>query len=217
MKTFLRIFFNPIEDRERFLNKKAEEGYELVSSGSVFHKFNKTDKNKKYMVHYIGYMNNKERMEYEDFIKNMNMRILYSPLNLGKKSYGNVKYRPYNPIKSSLATNPGMINREIMIVENSNGKKIEMYTDSNSKIRDLSRRKKPYTYLFLASVIIIFIGVLEKLDFNIRLFNQTFLSFRPFDNIINVWITLGILILIYSIAKLIQLNNMIKFIDSNII
>lgn len=104
-----------------------------------------------------------------------------------------------------------------MIVENSNGKKIEMYTDSNSKIRDLSRRKKPYTYLFLASVIIIFIGVLEKLDFNIRLFNQTFLSFRPFDNIINVWITLGILILIYSIAKLIQLNNMIKFIDSNII
>ncbi|MDD7382889.1 MAG: hypothetical protein PUG22_00720 [Peptoniphilaceae bacterium] len=104
-----------------------------------------------------------------------------------------------------------------MIVENNNGKKIEMCTDYNSKISDLTRRKKLYTYLFLASIIIIFIGVLEKLGFNIRMFNQTFLSFRPFDNIINIWIAMGILILIYSVAKLIQLNNMIKFIDSNII
>ncbi|MDO5048126.1 MAG: DUF2812 domain-containing protein [Anaerococcus sp.] len=217
MRTFFKVFLNPIEGRERFLNEKAEEGYELVSSGGVFHKFKRTDKRKDYSVQYIGYMNNKERTEYKDFIENMDMKVIYSPLNIGKKTYGNVKYRPFNAIKSSLSTSHGMINREIMIVENNTNKKIDIYSDYNSKIRDLARRKKPYFYLLSISVLIIFIGLLEKLGFNLSLFRQTVLSFRPVDNIINVWVALGILIFIYSSLNLIRLNNIIKIINSDLV
>lgn len=217
MKTFFKIFLNPIEGRESFLNKKAKEGYELVSSGSILHKFKKTKQSKKYMVQYIGYMSNKQRKEYKDFIENMNMKVLYSPLNMGKKAYGNVKYRPFNPVKSSVSTTHGMINREIMIVENNSGRKIEIYSDYNSKIRDLNRRKKPYSYLLLMSALIIFTGLLEKAGVNVKLFNQTLFSFRPLENIISGWILLGVLLLLFSSINIMRLNNIIKKTDSNTI
>ena len=69
-------------------------------------------------------MNNRQGEEYEDFIENMHMKDLYSPLNIGGKAYGNLKYKPFNPIKNSVASTHGMINREIMIVENNSYRKI---------------------------------------------------------------------------------------------
>ncbi|WP_297282280.1 DUF2812 domain-containing protein [uncultured Anaerococcus sp.] len=124
MKTFFKIFLNPIEGRESFLNKKVKEGYELVSSGVSYTNLKKSNKSKKYMVQYIRYMNNRQREEYEDFIENMHMKDLYSPLNIGRKTYGNLKYKPFNPIKNSVASTHGMINRDIMIVENNSYRKI---------------------------------------------------------------------------------------------
>ena len=39
----IRIFLNPIEGREKYLNRIASEGYRLVRSGSVLHEFEKTN------------------------------------------------------------------------------------------------------------------------------------------------------------------------------
>ena len=113
----IKIFLNPIEGREEYLNHIASEGYRLVKSGSIIHEFEKTNSDHRYAVEYIGYMNNKERKKYTEFLNGMNLKVFTAPLNIGKLSFGNIKLRPYNSPKSMIATSPGMINKEILIIE----------------------------------------------------------------------------------------------------
>ncbi|EGS30492.1 hypothetical protein HMPREF9130_0266 [Peptoniphilus sp. oral taxon 375 str. F0436] len=63
----IRIFLNPIEGREKYLNRIASEGYRLVKSGSFLHEFEKTNADYRYAVEYIGYMNNIERKNIQNF------------------------------------------------------------------------------------------------------------------------------------------------------
>ena len=46
----IRIFMNPIECREKYINQIASEGYRLVKSGSILHQFEKTNLDYKYSV-----------------------------------------------------------------------------------------------------------------------------------------------------------------------
>ena len=151
----LRLFLNPIEGRQKYINKIAKNGYRLVNSGSILHSFEKTNANYRYTVQYIGYMTNKERKEYIEFLNNMNFKVFSAPLNIGKFSLGNVKLRPYNPPKRMIATSPGMINNEILIIESGEGKEIPIFTDRSSKDEYLKRRKLPYYYLLVVSILFI--------------------------------------------------------------
>ena len=67
----IRVFMNPIECREKYINQIASEGYRLVKSGSILHQFEKTNLDYKYSVQYVGYMSNTERKKYSDFLKEM--------------------------------------------------------------------------------------------------------------------------------------------------
>lgn len=71
----IKIFLNPIEGREKYINSIASQGYRLVKSGSILHEFEKTNSDYKYAVQYIGYMTNKERKEYSEFLNNMNFKV----------------------------------------------------------------------------------------------------------------------------------------------
>lgn len=121
----IRVFMNPIEGRERYINQIASEGYRLVKSGSILHEFEKTNSDYKYSVQYVGYMSNTERKKYSDFLKEMNLKVFTAPLNIGKFSLGNVKLRPYNSPKAMIATYPGMINKEILIIESDGNPKCQ--------------------------------------------------------------------------------------------
>ena len=74
----IKIFLNPIEGREKYLNHIANEGYRLVKSGSIIHEFEKTNSNYRYAVEYIGYMSNKERKNYTEFLNSMNLKVFNS-------------------------------------------------------------------------------------------------------------------------------------------
>ena len=161
----IKIFLNPIEGREKYINSIASEGYRLVRSESIFHKFEKTNSTYKYAVQYIGYMNNKERKEYTKFLNDMDLKVFTAPLNIGKFSFGNVKLRPYNSPKSMIATSPGMINKEIMIIESEGSKEIPVFSDMESKNLDINRRKAPYYYLLFASVLLIALALLKIMDY----------------------------------------------------
>lgn len=163
----IKIFLNPIEGREKYINSIASEGYRLVRSGSIFHKFEKTNSTYKYAVQYIGYMNNKERKEYTKFLNDMDLKVFTAPLNIGKFSFGNVKLRPYNSPKSMIATSPGMINKEIIIIESEGSKEIPVFSDMESKNVDINRRKAPYYYLLFFSVLIILLALFKVIDYKI--------------------------------------------------
>lgn len=161
----IKIFLNPIEGREKYLNHIANEGYRLVKSGSIIHEFEKTNSDHRYAVEYIGYMNNKERKKYTEFLNSMNLKVFTAPLNIGKFSFGNVKLRPYNSPKSMIATSPGMINKEILIIETDGSKKIPIFSDKESKNVDINRRKAPYYYLLFFSILIILLALFKVIDY----------------------------------------------------
>lgn len=161
----IRVFMNPIEGREKYINQIASEGYRLVKSGSILHEFEKTNSDYKYSVQYVGYMSNTERKKYSDFLKEMNLKVFTAPLNIGKFSLGNVKLRPYNSPKAMIATYPGMINKEILIIESDGNKEIPVFSDRESKNLDINRRKVPYYYLIITSVLLMVLGLFKVIDY----------------------------------------------------
>ena len=176
----IKIFLNPIEGREKYLNHIASEGYRLVKSGSIIHEFEKTNSDHRYAVEYIGYMNNKERKKYTEFLNGMNLKVFTAPLNIGKLSFGNIKLRPYNPPKSMIATSPGMINKEILIIETDGSKEIPIFSDRDSKNLDINRRKAPYYYLLFFSVLLIALGLLKVIDYKSIILGVILIIFASF-------------------------------------
>lgn len=166
----IKVFLNPIEGREKYINSIASDGYRLVRSGSIFHEFEKTNSKYTYAVQYIGYMNNTERKEYTKFLYDMDLKVFTAPLNIGKFSFGNEKLRPYNSPKSMIATSPGMINKEILIIETQGNKEVPIFSEMESKNLDFNRRKAPYYYLLFASVLLIALALLKVMDYRAIIF-----------------------------------------------
>lgn len=203
MATQMKLFLNPLAGRERYLNRMAEKGFRLLHSGSILHRFEKTQEPLHYSVQYIGHMNSRERLDYVNFLQGLNMTLHYAPLNLGKFAFGNLRWRPYNKPSSSLASTSGMMNKEILIIESTGEKEIPVFTDKSSQQDDLRIRRGPYFYLALAAVVFILLGAL-KLQGN--LISWTYYSFRPLDQYPWIWIVVGALMLLVALFGILRLN-----------
>lgn len=209
MKKCVKFFFNPIEDRERFLNEQASKGFQLEESGSFVHKFSKAnnDSSLHYSVQYIGNKNNKERQDYIDFVRNLNLKVFFVPMNIGKFAIGSVRFRPFNKGRSSVATAPGMINREIMIIESNGDNQIPIFTDHESRYQAFRERRIPYIYLALAALIFIILGVTQLQG---SLFESTFVSFRPLEKYPYLWTVAGCVLMIVALVNLYRLDRISK-------
>ncbi|MDO5725095.1 MAG: DUF2812 domain-containing protein [Tissierellia bacterium] len=154
MKKF-KLFLDPFDSREKWLNKIAQSGFRLRSVDllSTIYDFQKTDENYYYKVQYIGYMSNKERLNYQQFLDEMGYRYFNLQLNLGQFSFGRVKIRPYAKGTGMIATSPGMINKEILIIESKKGETdFELFTSRESELENLRLKRRSFIYI-LALVI----------------------------------------------------------------
>lgn len=157
-----RIFLNPIEGQEKWLNERVAEGLKLSKVGKFFYEFKKCKPDQyQYAVDYIGNKSNAERKDYENFLEDIEISYYEKPINLGQFSIGRVKYRPYANEDGKLATSVGMINRELLILEKeNNGKPFNIYNNVEDKILALKERRKPHIYL---SVFMIIMGLYMNL------------------------------------------------------
>jgi hypothetical protein len=146
-----KIFLNPIEAQEKWLNEKAAEGLRLSKVGRFFYEFENCNTNQyQYAVDYIGNNSNANRKEYESFLDEVGIKYFEKPLNIGQFSIGKVKYRPYANKGGRVATSWGMINRELLILEKeNNGKPFNIYSNVEDKIHALKERRKPHIYLLI--------------------------------------------------------------------
>lgn len=110
----------------------------------------------------------------------MDLKVFTAPLNIGKLSFGNIKLRPYNSPKSMIATSPGMINKEILIIETDGSKEIPIFSDRDSKNLDINRRKAPYYYLLFFSVLLIVLGLLKIIDYKSIILGVILIIFASF-------------------------------------
>lgn len=160
MKKF-KLFLNPVEGREAWLHEMAKDGYRLnaISFGGMIYEFEESDKPKEYHVQYIGNLSNNERKEYEDMLNDMGYEHINAPLNTGNFSLGKVRVRAFNPINSSIATNPGMFSREILIIgRDKDDGEFNIFSDRESEMEDFNNRRNMYliTTVMAAAMVIYF-------------------------------------------------------------
>ncbi len=209
MKKF-RIFLNPIESREKWLNRMGDKGYKLnsISGMGTVYEFVETDCKYEYKAQYIGYMSNDERLEYESFLKDANYDFWNLQINLGQVSIGRVKFRPYARGTGKLATSAGMINREILIVEKlATDGEFRLFTDVESSIADLKMRRR--TYIYLLSMITFFAAFGMFFNNQKPIFKWTWKSYEGISSPIAISIII-LLAAIYSLYFIVMLSFEIK-------
>lgn len=205
----LKLFLNPIEGQEKWLNEKAKEGLRLSKVWRFIYEFEKCKPNQyQYAVDYIGNKSDTERQAYESLLGELGIRYYEKPLNLGQSSVGKIQYRPYANKGGKWATSRGMINRELLILEKENdGKPFNIYTNTRDKIMALQERRKPHFYLMnfvlLMELYIYFIGR--------SLMDISYLSNGNtcFSNSTALLLLLGVIGVI-SIVRTVQLSLSIK-------
>lgn len=196
------IFRHPIAAQESWLNEMSEKGYRLVKAGKLFYYFEEAEPRKyNYAVQYTANMSLNDLNNYEQHLKDMNIRYIEKSGQLGKFSIGNIRWRPYADKGAKIATSGGMINKEFLILEKENdGKPFEIFTTLEDKIKTLKTLRKPI--ISIAVFIAIFL-LLNAINFSG--YQYSFFELKPFLE--NKTIT----IIILSILEIIFLLNILKF------
>lgn len=197
-----RVFLNPIEGQEMWLNRQSQLGWKLSKARRLFYEFEQCHPGEyQYVVDYIGNKSNSERLQYESFLKEMNITYYEKPINIGQLSIGRIKYRPYGTKKGKFATSKGMLNRELVILGKRNdGKPFELYTSKEDKIQSLKERRKPHLYLLIFTLL---------MAMYIRFSGKPLISYTLFGMSRNQGRNLGSFVLIAVIA----LMALIRFVQ----
>lgn len=210
----IKIFLNPIEGRQNYLNNLADQGYRLVASGGVIQRFEEDrGHDYHYIVQYIGYMTNQVRIDYCAFLHGLGYKTLYSPLNIGKISFGNLRVRPYNDGKAAFVTNPGMINKEVLIIETIGSQTLPVFSDKSEQELDLKRRLRPAWYLLMVSLFMILMSVLIAVGSSYEGLSWALYTRRLFDTTPWPWLLIGGTLLGYSMWSIMRIKSLIKTLD----
>ncbi|MBD7912455.1 DUF2812 domain-containing protein [Clostridium cibarium] len=120
-KKAYKYFINFLDGQENWLNEMASKGYRLIKTGQLCYYFEKCQPNEyQYKIELVINKTYKELQEYRSFLTSLNINSFEKNINLGKFSIGEIRVRPYTNTKATIATNPGMINRELLILEKKN-------------------------------------------------------------------------------------------------
>ncbi|MDT3427278.1 hypothetical protein J2Z22_002829 [Paenibacillus forsythiae] len=152
-KTVFKVFFSALEGQERWLNQMASEGWRLLNVNQFFYTFERSmDKKFVYRVEFVGNKSRRELEDYKNFLKQNNIATFSKGINIGKFSYGSIKWRPYGNKGGKFATSPGTINSELLILEKEEeDDNFEIYTDEKSKINYYTTIRSAY---ILASILL---------------------------------------------------------------
>lgn len=149
-KKCYRFFGGLLNTQEKWLNKKAQNGYRLIRTGKLLYEFKKCKPNQvKYCVEYIGEKSQNSAKDYHDFLEDMGYKVFYKNINLNY-SVGKVRWRPWAEKGGRIATNATTFNRELLIVEKENdGKPFELHTSCEDKAGYYSNLRNPWLLLWL--------------------------------------------------------------------
>lgn len=108
----------------------------------------------------------KESKDYKLFIEEFGYRTFYKNLNLNY-SLLKFKFRPWAKGAGKFATNPGLYNKELLILEKKNdGKPFNLHTDTQDTINYYTRIRNMY----LCPIILFAISLFPKSNSNSKYF-----------------------------------------------
>lgn len=199
-----KFFIWPIPGLEKWLNSMSDQGYRLIKTGDIFYYFEKCEKEKYvYAVDYVANKSYSALRDYEDFLRESNIRSMEKSASVGKVSKGNIRWRPYADKGARIASSKGMIKKEFLILEKERDEKpFEIYTTVEDKINALKIMRKP------TIVMMLFIGIMLLIS-NTNIIPQYQWSFFKLDLLSKTNSLISLILL--GLIELLLLINLIKF------
>lgn len=158
-KKVFKYFFDAIDGQEKWLNKMATDGFRLVSTTKLMYEFescNPTEYN--YKIEFVADKSYKQIQQYRDFLKAMGFHTFIKNININY-SVVKLRLRPWAKVTGRIATIPGNINKELLIIEKKNdGKPFEMHTDLSDLIGYYTTIRNAYLYAAIMLISLIIFG-----------------------------------------------------------
>lgn len=152
-KKVYKIFLNPFEKQENWLNQMASTGWELIKTSRWAYEFQDCKPGDFcYKVDFVADKSWEDLVAYQAFLEELGMTAFSKNMNIGKYSIGEVRFRPFGKGLGKVATSPGTINKELLIVKKKNdGKEFRLHTDYNDLISYMKTIRDAY---IVASVLL---------------------------------------------------------------
>ncbi len=154
-KTERRFFGGAIESQERWLNRKAGEGWRLVKTGKINYEFEQVEADSfEYRVEYIGGKTREWGEDYAHFLEECGYRTFFKNINLNT-SVGKVIWNPVAEKGARLMSVNTTLGRELLIVEKRNdGSPFHLHTTTADRITYYKTLRKPWLfYCFVFAVL----------------------------------------------------------------
>lgn len=158
-KKVYRYFFDAVEGQERWLNQMAARGFRLVGTTRVCYEFESCAPSEYvYKLEFVADQSSEQRKAYQEFLEEMGYRTFCKNIKLNY-SFGKIQWRPYAKGAGMLATSPGSINKELLILEKrADGKPIELHTASDDLLSYYRSIRNAYLYAALVMAVLVLLG-----------------------------------------------------------
>lgn len=150
----IKLFLDPIHDLSPWLEKQNAKGFRLKNIISSIYEFEPCDTKLHYSVQYIGVRSHKDVHQYIQFLRELEYRIFFAPINQGSFAFGKIRLRPYK--KDLIATTfTNSYNKEILVVESTEALS-EPLLSTPSELKEYYRQIK-HTYFYGCLLQLLFI------------------------------------------------------------
>jgi len=128
-KRVFRYFFDFTDGQEKWLNEMAAKGWRLVKCGQLTYDFERCEPGEyEYAVEFVADKSYAKSRDYKAFLESMGYKTFYKNVYVG--IFFGIKWRPWGEGAGQIATAPGSLRKELIIVEKKNdGKSFELHTD----------------------------------------------------------------------------------------
>ncbi|WP_019640269.1 DUF2812 domain-containing protein [Paenibacillus fonticola] len=114
-------YFISLDKLEKWLNSMSANGWRLMKTDLFTYTFEQSKpSNYIYRTEFVGDKTKKELDDYKQFLRQNQTAFFTKGRNLGKLSFGSIRWRPYGRKWGVIATSPGTMNSEILIIEQEN-------------------------------------------------------------------------------------------------
>nr|WP_324293115.1 DUF2812 domain-containing protein [Lacrimispora defluvii] len=139
----------------------AKDGYRLKKCGKLTYVFDECSPNEyEYAIEFVGNQSYSKAKDYRRYLESMGFHTFTKNIYLNI-SYGKVLWRPYAKGMGQIATSPGGLNKELLILEKKqDGKPFELHTDIHDKLSIYKTVRRAYTW---AVFMITLLGVMTFL------------------------------------------------------
>lgn len=145
-KKVFKIFMDAIDAQERWLNRMSAQGWRLIKVQSFSYTFENCEPSRFiYKIQFVVEKSKKELEDYKFLLKQSQIRFFNKGINVGKFSFGSRRWRPYGKRGGNIASFPGTMNSELLIMEQENtGDEFHIFSDRDSKYRYYSTVQSIY-------------------------------------------------------------------------